>query len=76
MYTCVYNTFLVVKCVCSELGVDCYYSLRSIIIGKPRVLSREVTCHFRIYLKIGRPSVKPSWKHCILMRNYTHTSTL
>ena len=28
-------------------------------IGKQRALSREVTCNFRLYLKIGRTSVKP-----------------
>ena len=26
-------------------------------IGKHRALSREVTCNFRLYLKIGRASV-------------------
>ena len=29
-------------------------------IGKHRALSREVTCNFRLYLKIGRTSVKPN----------------
>jgi len=29
-------------------------------IGKHRALSRGVTCNFRLYLKIGRTSVKPS----------------
>ena len=27
--------------------------------GKHRALSREVTCNFRLYFKIGRTSVKP-----------------
>ena len=29
-------------------------------IGNQRVLSLEVTCKFRLYLKIGLTSVKPS----------------
>ena len=29
-------------------------------IGKQRALSLEVTCNFRLYLKIGQTSVKPS----------------
>jgi len=29
-------------------------------IGKHRALSLEVTCNFRLYLKIGRAGVKPS----------------
>ena len=32
-------------------------------IGKHRALSLEITCNFRLYLKIGRAGVKPSWKH-------------
>ena len=27
-------------------------------VGKQRALSREVSCYFRLYLKIGRTSVK------------------
>ena len=39
-------------------------------IGKQRALSREVTCHFRHYLKIGLTSIKPSWKHWTFTSNY------
>ena len=31
---------------------------------------REVTCNFRLYLKMGRTSVKPRWKHLIFTSNY------
>ena len=31
---------------------------------------REVTCNFRFYLKMGRTSVKPRWKHWIFTSNY------
>ena len=33
-------------------------------------MSREVTCYFRLNLKIGRTSVKPSWKHWIFTGKY------
>jgi len=39
-------------------------------IGKQRALSCEVTCNLRLYLKIWRTSVEPSWKHCIFTSNY------
>ena len=39
--------------------------LVSAFIGKQRALRLEVTCNFRLYVKIGRTSVKPSWKHWI-----------
>jgi len=38
-------------------------------IGKQLALSLEVTRYFRLYLKIGWTSVKPSRKHWILTRN-------
>jgi len=40
------------------------------IIGKQQALSLEVTCNFKLYLRIGRTSVKPSWKIWIFMINY------
>jgi len=36
-------------------------------IGKHRALSCKVTCNFKLYLEIGRTSVKPNLKHRILM---------
>ena len=42
---------------------------------KQRALSLEVTCDFRLYLKIGRTSVKPSWKHWIFTSNYRCLNT-
>ena len=39
-------------------------------IGKQRALSLEVTCSFRLYLKIGRSSVNTNWKHWLSTSNY------
>ena len=46
-----------------------------IAMGKHLALSLEVTCIFRLYLKIGRTSVQPSWKHWIFTSNYRHLHT-
>ena len=40
------------------------------IIGKHKALSRKVICNYRLYVKIGRTSVKPSWKHWTFRSNY------
>ena len=59
-----------------SLYMDChlfiffFFLLRESCIGKQRALSCEVTCTLRLYLKIGRTSVKPSWKHWIFTNNY------
>jgi len=39
-------------------------------MGKHRALSREVTCNFRLYFKLGRTSVNPSWTNWIFTSNY------
>jgi len=42
------------------------YQQTHIYIGKHRGLSLQVTCNF----KLGRTSVKQSWKHWIFTSNY------
>jgi len=49
------------------------------IYSKDRTLSREGTCTFRLFIEIGRTSVKSNLKHWILMKKLplsTHRSTL
>ena len=45
------------------------------IIGKYQALSREVTCNFRLYLQIGRTTVKPSINYWICNRYRTSFSS-
>ena len=46
----------------------CYFCWLS--SGKHPALSHRVMCDFRLYLKLGRTNVKPSWKHWIFMSHY------
>ena len=57
--------------VCISLIGTAYILSNALMgIGKQRALSLEVTCNFRLYLKIGWTSVKPSWKHRLFTSNY------
>jgi len=47
-----------------------FSSHKSLIIGKQRALNLEVTCNYRLNLKMGQTSVKPSWKHRLFTSNY------
>jgi len=46
-----------------------YLFTQEVIIDKQQAESLDVTCNFRLYLKLGRTSVKPSWKHWIFTSN-------
>jgi len=61
-----YYRVIVLVFVCLRIS---HYRV-SIYISKQRALSLEVTCNFRLHLKIGWTYVKPSWKHWIFKRNY------